>query len=38
MAFDIPTLLAYISGVMTLEPGRRRGHGTPGRRRAARRR
>ena len=29
MAFDIPTLLAYISGVMTLEPGDLVATGTP---------
>jgi 2-keto-4-pentenoate hydratase/2-oxohepta-3-ene-1,7-dioic acid hydratase in catechol pathway len=29
MAFDIPTLLAYISGVMTLEPGDVVATGTP---------
>ena len=29
MAFDIPTLLAYISGVMTLEPGDLIATGTP---------
>lgn len=29
MAFDIPTLLAYISGIMTLEPGDLVATGTP---------
>jgi 2-keto-4-pentenoate hydratase/2-oxohepta-3-ene-1,7-dioic acid hydratase in catechol pathway len=30
MVFDIPTLVAYISGVMTLEPGDLVLTGTPG--------
>jgi 2-keto-4-pentenoate hydratase/2-oxohepta-3-ene-1,7-dioic acid hydratase in catechol pathway len=29
VAFDIPTLLAYISGIMTLEPGDVVATGTP---------
>jgi 2-keto-4-pentenoate hydratase/2-oxohepta-3-ene-1,7-dioic acid hydratase in catechol pathway len=29
MVFDVPTLLAYISGIMTLEPGDLVATGTP---------